>query len=610
MKIFLKGNNALPDFGEVDSTNLVDLKDAEITLRKKTGENFASSFSKDLVFSGAAFKYLKTHLVLAENARTNVIILEVYDDCCYPEKQIFRGKITANSIDYCFRDDYKDTSCLITASAEELDEIAGIRKSLISKNNKWSDGVYFWERVHNQIPYCEEIRPVSMHYFRFFLSLCITQMFFAFFPILVVISAIIAVVNVLTSLFGGKKLTWDDITGPFNDMRVYFFEDMPRWGIGCGYYHYAVSVTDYINNAIQGYDKTINFSSEILNNPSSIYYNTILLHCPTHEGELNFFLNANTIDNNLVNNYFTRDSPNWTLGELLDRLAPVFNAEWYIENKTIHFENKKNLDSPDFWIDLENTDQTKIKKLCFKWVDAPNYLGARFKYQNDGFDACSDEANYLYSDIVQFNPLNNSQDKLLDVQLQFAPARFRGDGLAPDPVDSFKTIFYIYSLVGLSGMDFNFDKNLLLSSGKVSVSKLLIPEQNYRREHLIVINKNGAEGFNFNYPYWFDAAHPLYNPAGYYDNPPNSKKRREAENLFQFYQNLDPHKNAEDLLKIGQSFELEIDRDCELYNKMFDKQNKLKNSLKIRMLIDNTVRIGTVEEVTISDDMFKINGVL
>ena len=105
MKIFLKGNNALPDFGEVDSTDLVDLKDAEITLRKKTGENFASSFSKDLVFSGAAFKYLKTYLVLAENARTNVIILEVYDNCCYPEKQIFRGKITANSIDYCFRDE-------------------------------------------------------------------------------------------------------------------------------------------------------------------------------------------------------------------------------------------------------------------------------------------------------------------------------------------------------------------------------------------------------------------------------------------------------------------------------------------------------------------------
>ena len=216
----------------------------------------------------------------------------------------------------------------------------------------------------------------------------------------------------------------------------------------------------------------------------------------------------------------------------------------------------------------------------------------------------------MYSDIVQFNPLNNSQDKFLDVQLQFAPARFRGDGLAPDPVDSFKNIFYIYSLVGLSEMDLNFDKNLLLSSGKVSVSKLLIPEQNHRREHLIIINKNGAEGFNFNYPYWFDAAHPLYNPAGYYDNPPNSKKRREAENLFQFYQNLDPHKNSEDLFKIGQSFELEIDRDCELYNKMFDKQNKLKNSLKIRMLIDNTIRVGTVEEVTISDDIFKINGVL
>ena len=218
----------------------------------------------------------------------------------------------------------------------------------------------------------------------------------------------------------------------------------------------------------------------------------------------------------------------------MDRLAPVFNAEWYIENKTIYFENKKNLESPDFWIDLENIDHSKIKKLCFKWVDAPNYLGARFKYQNDGFDACSDEANYLSSDIVQFNPLNNSQDKLLDVQIQFAPARFRGDGLAPDPVDYFKPVFYIYKLVGLSEMDFNFEKNLLLSSGKVSVSKLLIPEQNHRREHLIVINKNGAEGFNFNYPYWFDAAHPLYNPAGYYDDPPNSKKEGKQKTYFNF----------------------------------------------------------------------------
>lgn len=610
MIIILKGSNSIPDFGEVSPKEMSSLDDSEITLRRKDTDGFASSFSKDIEFYGGAFNYIKKYLITDTKARINYLIMEVYDDCCKPLKLIYRGKITANTIDYCLRNDYSDVACSVNTSTEELDSVALVRKSLISKNNKWDDGVLFWDRIHAQIPYCEEIRPASMHFFRFFLGLYLTLFFFSIFPILAAISAIIGIINAFSALFGGRKVEWSDITGPFNSIRSFFFEDIPRWSIGCGYNHYMVKVRDYIENAIQGYDNTIVFSSSIFNNPNSIYNDTFLLISPTHEGEYTYFQQNGQIDNNLVNLYATRDSPNWTLGELLDKLKTVFNAEWWIEGKIIYFEYKKGYKTPEIWIDLNKIEKERIENICLKWEDAPNYLGARFQVQNDGFDSCSDEAKYLYNDIVQYNPLTPSQGKLLDIQFPFAPARFRDDGLGTDAVDFFSSVFSIYQFIGLSRSDLNFDKNLLLSSGKVSVCKLLIPESGYDNKRVIVINKNGAEGFNFNYPYWVDAAHPLYNPAGYYDNPPNSKKRREGENLFQFFLETDPHNVSGETAKIGQSFEISLDGDCSIYNGMFDTEGKIKNNLKIKLEIDKKVHIGTVNEVSISNNKFKINGIL
>lgn len=610
MIIVLKGSNSIPDYGEVPLSELSDLGDAEITLRRKDSSGMASSFTKDITFSGGAFQYIKEHLVISPRARVNTILMQVIDDCCQPHRLIYTGSITSKSIDFCLLEDYKVSSCKITASSEEYDEVALVRKSLISKNNRWSDGKLFWDRVGVQIPYCEEIRPASMHYFRFFVAVFALITFQILAILLYTIGLIVGIINVLVLLFGGRKVSWSDMTVMIEPLRNFMYNELPRWGIGCGYTHYAILVRDYIQNAIEGFDASIRFESSIFNNPNSVYNDTILLYSPTQEGEFTYFTDANNIDHNLVNSFFTRDSPNWTLGELLDKLKDVFNAKWWIEGKTIHFEPILNLSTPDIWIDIDALEKGMVKDICLKWVDAPNYIGARLKFQNDGFDACSDEAAYLYNDTVQYNPLTASQGKLLDVQLQFAPARFRGDGIKGDPISFFSSVLFIFALVGLSDLDMEFENDMLLSSGKVSIAKLLIPVSGFKRSDVKIIHKSGPEGLNYNYPYWFNASYGPYNPSGYYDDQPNSKKRKEGENLFQFYRTTDPHNLTTWTEELGQSFEITLDGNCNIYNGMFDSGGKLKEVLRIRLIIDNIVRVGTIDEISITNNTFKLTGVL
>ena len=607
MKIYLKGNGSnIPDFGWVDASLMSDLGDAEIVLRRNDSDGMASSFSKDIRFYGKAYEYIYKYLITDQNSRQNHILIEVWQDCCNPIRLVYTGRITVNTVDYCVREDFTDTNCSINTSSEELDYVSLVRKSLISRNNRWRDGKLFWDRVHQQIPYCEDIRPKSMHYFRFFIALFVTQTFFVLFPLLFVTAIIVGIINAASLILGSDEVEWTDLTGPFNSMREFIFESLPRWGIGCGYNHYAVKVVDYIQNAIEGYDNSIVFSSSIFSSGSA-YEHTLMLISPTHEGEYTYFTNANTIDNNLVSKFATQDSPNWTLGELLDKLADVFNAEWWLDGKVLHFETKDLATTKEIWVDITRLPKDDIKSLCIKWTDAPNYMGARFQYTNDGFDACSDEAAYLYNDTVQFNPLTPSQDRLKDIRFQFAPARFRGDGLSSDAVDIFSSIMFIYNQIGFSSMPSNFDKNLLLSSARVSTPKLLIPEHNYAKDHTIIVNKNGTEGLNFNYPYWIDATYSEYNPNGYYDNPPNSTKRREGENLFQFFLSLDVH-NAPDTLTVGRVFNIEIKSNCIHWNEMFDQGGKLQKNLYVKFLEAGLERIGTVDEVNITEEFIKITG--
>ncbi len=613
MKIVLEGAGTIPNYGVVESNLHSSLDDAEFTLRREDDGSQATSFSADLSFFGSAFEYLKTHLIDSPNARENSIYLKVYDTCCNPERLIYTGVITAKTIDWCEIEDGERTECAINTSSEEATEGATLQKrlrqSLIIDNNTLQDGRKFWDIPHVQVPYCLFFQPSAFHYFLIVIGSFIVLTFLIFTPLFFVIGVIVGIINAIISflgaLFGGDPISlddiWDDATGGFDSFREIFTVELPKWMTGCGKYHYGVLVRDYVNNAIVGVDPNVQFESSILNDPASDYYDLCLLLNPNSEGEEEYLPDYVSV-NTKAYVYFSISAPNWTLGELLDKLAIQFNAEWYVDGTILRFEKKRNIQR--FWLDLTALEN-EIERKCFTWDDAPYPVGVRFQYQPDGIDTCTDNAKYLFDDTVPFEPANANQDKLQDVFFQFASMRGRGDNLLPDPLVVFAPLFDVFSFFGLSIIKDEWENVMLLSSGKMNTAKLVVLEPNWDRRHALVIRKTGAEGKNYNYPMWVDAAYPPYNPLGRYDNQPNSIKRREGDNLWRFFTELDPI-NQQNLL--GRNFEVVIPKDCTKFEALFDSTGQINFNISVQLLeYRNSVR-ALVTEVQVGTSTLTIKG--
>ena len=610
MKIVLEGEGNLPDYGEVEPDLVSDFDDAELTLRRKVGESLASSFSSNMTFYGSAFEYLKSLLIDSDNARNNVVLIKVYDSCCLPERLIYTGKISAKTIDWCEIEDGEKVECAINASSEEFIPVDFFRKSLISKNNTWTDGVRFWERVHQQIPYCIYFDPEAYQYAFMVIFTFITLIFIINQPLFILIATIVGIINAiigfLGSLFGGDPIDnpIEDFIDGFTVFYQFFTVEMPKWVTGCGVNHYAPLVRDYIQNAIEGYDASIVFESSILNNPNNIYYNMVLLYSPNDKGEDTYFFQNQTIDQGLVYKYMTRNSPNWTLGELLDKIKVLFNAEWWVDGNVLRFEKRSTYTR--VWLDLTAFDESIIINKCFSWDESPFPTGLRFQYQQDGADRCTNKSIYLFNDTVPFEPAKANQDKLEDVLFQFAPVRARGDGVVDDLLVVLAPIFDVFGFFGLDPVKPEYDKNFLLSSGMISTPRLVILENGFKKDHAIIHNKPHADGLNFNSPMWVDAAYPFYNPTGRYDNQPGSQKRREGENLFQFFQDRDPINQTQ---LLGRLFEFEIKKDCDMFEGLFDADGRINFNISLRFTAFGNPVVGLIQELSIKQDTFIIKGI-
>jgi hypothetical protein len=605
MRLILEGAGNLPDYGEVDTGLYSDLSDADIVLRREDDGDLATSFSANISFYGSARDYLMRHLVDSPNFRENGIILKVYDDCCKPEQLIYVGLITAKTIDWCEVDDYERTECVVNTSSEEYTDgvtlLKRLRTSLIQKNNITRDGRRFWDIPHVEVPYCLFFEPSAIQYFIIvigsFISLTFIIMQPLFFIIGVIVGIINAIISFLGSLFGGEPISlddvWDSATSGFDQFRSIFTEQLPKWMTGCGDAHYGVLVRSYINNAIFAVDPTVTFESSILNNPSNAYYNLCLLNSPNDEGREDFHDYTNVNGNAYV--YFSRNAPNWTLGELLDRLATVFNAEWYLDGTVLRFEKRSSIRR--LWLDLSSDDVPPIKSKCFSFEDPPYPVGARLTYQPDGYDTCTDRAKYLFDDTVPFEPAGANQDGFTDIHFQFASMRGRGDNLAPDPLEVFSPLFDVFGFFGLDIVKPEWEDVMLLSSGKIGVPKLVCLENNYDPKQAYVVRFPSSDGKNYNYPMWVDASLPAYNPFGRYDNQPNSIKRSSLfPNLWQFFTDLDPINQA---VLVGRGVELEIDKECEIFEGLFNSLGQINFNLSIRIKAGGNYILAQVNEVQV-----------
>jgi hypothetical protein len=590
------------------------LDEAEFTLHLHE-DGPQTGFQANITFTGTAQAYLRERLLTAPDARSRQVAIRIEDDCCPTRQVLYQGLITSRSIDWCSIRDGKPTACQLQVSSfantPDAHGLRCLRNKLINANYTWPNGQPFHEQPQPQVPYCVSIRPRFVHDLLVVGCIMLVYIMFVLRPVLLTIGFIVGVLNVLISVVRAlasgtpDELSLDDLWDSFTqfneDVQRLITEYIPRWMTACGQYHYAPLVRNYIINVCHACG--LDFQSSILNSPSSVYYNLAMLSAPNEEGRDRFLLDANTVESGAVSEFFSLNSPNWTGAELLDALGAVFHARWQVSGNSLRVEAADGAATHLFNV---SADDPSLQSLCYQWDDEPVPAGLLAEYPLDGLDSVGDEARFLYNDVVPFdNPPLVQQKGLLQPQIRFGAARFRGDGLSVDPLLFWEFIFTPLDWVGLSPIKDEFDHNLLLKNGKCVLPKLLLLEDNFDRTHAIVRRQFADGRDRFNVPMWFAAAFPPYNPDGQYDEPANSPKVITGPNMFAFWQGVDPRLAPQK----GLRFELRLQRRCAYLSPILAAINAgTRDKWTIGLPFEGEILAADVERLSFSKGSIVVSG--
>jgi hypothetical protein len=270
-----------------------------------------------------------------------------------------------------------------------------------------------------------------------------------------------------------------------------------------------------------------------LNDPASIYFNTLLWSAPVEKGILNSIPSGGLIEQN---------KPIETLQTLLDNvLKPTFNGDYQIVGNTLIFERRDFFQSTSTWIDAEqmlNNGNIIDNQICYSWIDRERYAFGRFEYSMDALDIIGNEAKLRFNDIVEWNiPYNITQSGQYQNILPISMARFRGDD-----VDNEGTIFDFLSIYqgglinvffgGIFSNDENqmmlnnhcgFNYKLLIWDGANMDSGKIVHEfdQSFTGGPVLVDGATIDDDDLFNYPFWFkeENTNNLYSLFHYIDDP-------------------------------------------------------------------------------------------
>lgn len=470
----------IPITGRIDGVD-----NFQVTYREEDDNgSIARSFSSELTFYDDGYAFIKQTLIDNPSGFFNVVLVKVWDACC--NKLVFQGVIRGDSIDWCEGD------CYVRANIIEQDEVT----SCIQNKLIWDNTNGFMNRDFPPIQYCLQNRPLFLQVVLDYVSGIIVQICNILFALPIAITSIFA-----PSWSNSLKDLLDQIRGAL---------------LPCGSYHPSPYLRDYIQNVCDICGLT--FQSSILNDPSSVYYNTVLFSAQVKKGRLPSETNFKLIDAN---------KPLETLTSLFQAyLNPVFNGKFKIRNNVLTFERKDYFNTGNQWIDVEqlqNEGRLVDGKVCYNWIDKQRWAFARFEYQGDAMEYIGNEYLPYYNDIVEWNPAGNaSQTGEHVVSLPLSPARFVGDAETNNT-----DLTYSASFPG----------RLLMAQHTSFTYKFLIIQTNYvlnpfRPQFATVINNfpdssiGGAipgtsADERFNYPYWFkeNRRGNLYSNFHYIDDP-------------------------------------------------------------------------------------------
>lgn len=169
----------------------------------------------------------------------------------------------------------------------------------------------------------------------------------------------------------------------------------------------APLIRDIITNVCQKCGLSIN---TMFHDEESEYYNACLYY--PLSGAMH--VNAGSAVTSPGLSFHFENRWNITLAEFLDKLRPVFNAEWYVTpGNTLVFQPEEYFENLDGAPLIDLTDEALADKwdreslrYTFSGTKKPAY--GRYQYNIDASDLATQEAQPLYNDIVDYDgPANN-----------------------------------------------------------------------------------------------------------------------------------------------------------------------------------------------------------
>lgn len=481
----------------------------KFTLRKKdeTGET-AFSFSGDMTFEGSDYDYIYNKLVTDPNAIINQVELKFVDDCCTVPK-VYLFWIKPESLKWC------EGSCSITGAAVEAtlsqEQLTCLKNTLI-----YDDWNGFKSMAHPRMSYCNELRPDWLHDVLIILTIATWTSFLAYGPMLIVVATTIMTINLVIQAINALGGNIDEIDLD-DDPSTNALQEMNNWvnkllgnSFGCGRKHPSPLVRDYIQNVCGKCG--IGFSSSIVNDPASDYYNLVYHNAPVNKG----------IDPSDSTTYWIEENKPLLNGtKFLNQIKLPFNADWKIQNSVLHLERRDFFIPSTPWLDLTTLPEKQIVKICWNWTKKDRYSYGNFYYQKDGVNWVGSEAIDRWGDIVEWNsPYSVLQKDEFLPPIPFAACRFRDDGIDGDVLTKYEDLPTISGLIG------PYKRSIILNSHTCFTPMLLIWDGQDRAN--AKVNNQSAffpalAGINefFNYPMWIKAGYPgnLYDRFWYIENP-------------------------------------------------------------------------------------------
>jgi hypothetical protein len=368
------------------------------------------AYTNELKFFDDGFDLIFNTLVASQQGLYRFIKVQIWDECCNDfiyQDFIIKG----DSVDYCTGD------CFVTArmTREDADEriYECFKRTPITTDLENPDG-----SVNNshwtvdptkgvtipQVPYCNEFKPVLLFWLILFFGMGLV--------------AIISILNFLT-------------LGALKDIKEWLQLNL----IGCGRKHPSPRIVDYIGQASAycGCNQATPFVSSFLTDPNSFYTSTLFVNAPIKPGLRN------------PPRYIVENRPRQTITEFLNMVASDFNSNWWIENGVLYMERKDYYLTAPIILDAiaESKKGNILNGACFKYNQGTLYASIDIKATSDAHEICGNNSldfTNVFFDFVKIysNPAGwESWRDIKQVQLSYAPARFRDDESPKSGLDSF-----------------------------------------------------------------------------------------------------------------------------------------------------------------------------